>query len=42
MKLVVVRLLEWKIEKMEGKTDNRVSLAKEEEVSNFFICTCLG
>ena len=42
MRLVVVRLLEWKIEKMEGETDNRTSLAKEEEVSNCFIYTRLA
>ena len=42
MRLIVVRLLKWKIEKMEGETDNLASLAKEEEVSNCFICTRLG
>ena len=42
MRLVVVHLLEWKIEKMEGKTDNCASLVKEEEMSNCFICIHLG
>lgn len=39
---MVVCLLKQKIDKIERKTDNRVSLAKEEEVNNCFICTYLS
>ena len=34
VRLIIVCLLEWKIDKIEGEIDNRASLANEEKVRN--------
>ena len=42
VKLIVMRLLDEKIDKIEKEINNCASLVKEKKVSNCFIYTCLS